>query len=249
MARIPIGVELVRRGVVTDAQIRQAIEYQKENKGEKLGDIIQKLNLVDEDRLLQAFGEIFGFPPKKLTLASVELDPRQFYSFDIAKETLSLPFATDGDKCKVVFADPTDKKAQKQISLLLLSKGFTLEPYIGFKDNILSIVKDLENVNETDISEASDITSLIDTIIKSGMEKRASDIHIEPLENQVRIRYRIDGRLITVATLDKKKQNIIIGRLKAISNMHQEKQTSQDGRIIMYSDYNIRVSSQKNVQR
>ena len=79
------------------------------------------------------------------------------------------------------------------------------------------------------------------------MEKRASDIHIEPLEDAIRVRYRIDGNLITAATIEKDKQSQLTGRLKAISNMHQEKQESQDGRILMYPDYNIRVSSQKNV--
>ena len=54
------------------------------------------------------------------------------------------------------------------------------------------------------------------------MEKRASDIHIEPLENLLRVRYRIDGQLVTAVEIEKKKQTQIIGRLKAISNMHQE---------------------------
>ena len=79
------------------------------------------------------------------------------------------------------------------------------------------------------------------------MERRASDIHIEPMLNKVRVRYRIDGELFTVANIEKGKQQQIIGRLKAISNMHQEKQESQDGRILLYDDYNIRVSSQPNV--
>lgn len=67
------------------------------------------------------------------------------------------------------------------------------------------------------------------------------------MQKEVRVRYRIDGVLITAATIEKDKQNQIIGRLKAISNMHQEKQDSQDGRILLYDDYNIRVSSQPNV--
>ena len=79
------------------------------------------------------------------------------------------------------------------------------------------------------------------------MEKRASDIHFEPMQDSLRIRYRIDGKLITAITLENEKQTQIIGRLKAISNMHQEKQEAQDGRILLYPEYNIRVSSQKNV--
>jgi len=79
------------------------------------------------------------------------------------------------------------------------------------------------------------------------MKQRASDIHVEPMEDYLRVRYRIDGILVDVAHIDKEKQTQIIGRLKSISNMHQEKQEPQDGRIIMYPDYNIRVSSQKNI--
>jgi len=88
---------------------------------------------------------------------------------------------------------------------------------------------------------------MMDTIIREGMKKRASDIHIEPLRDEIRVRYRIDGELYTEAKIAKDKQSQVIGRLKAISNMHQEKQESQDGRILLYDDYNIRVSSQKNV--
>ena len=66
-------------------------------------------------------------------------------------------------------------------------------------------------------------------------------------ENEVRVRYRVDGELITVAQISKEKQSQIIGRIKAISNMYQEKQESQDGRIVDYPEYNIRVSSQKNI--
>lgn len=67
------------------------------------------------------------------------------------------------------------------------------------------------------------------------------------MENKVRVRYRIDGELFTAANISKEKEPQIVGRLKAISNMHQEKQESQDGRILLYDDYNIRVSSQPNV--
>ena len=67
------------------------------------------------------------------------------------------------------------------------------------------------------------------------------------MENNLRVRYRIDGELYTVADIPKEKQAQTIGRLKAISNMYQEKQEDQDGRIIIYPDYNIRVSSQKNI--
>lgn len=122
-----------------------------------------------------------------------------------------------------------------------------MEKYITFDSNIEKILISMQGKETDDINSSSDITGLIDTIIKKAMDKRASDIHFEPMEDELRIRYRIDGELFTAGNLDKEKQAQVIGRLKAISNMHQEKQESQDGRILLYPDYNIRVSSQKNV--
>ena len=81
----------------------------------------------------------------------------------------------------------------------------------------------------------------------TGIEKRASDIHIEPMEEKIRVRYRIDGELITITELPKDRQSNIIGRLKSISNMYQEITYDQDGSINTYDNYSIRVSSQKTV--
>ena len=132
----------------------------------------------------------------------------------------------------------------------MLNKGLVLDPHIAFKANVEEILERFEakvSQNIEKIEENDTATEIIDNLIKLAIEKRASDIHIEPQADSVRIRFRIDGELIVIATLPKEKQPQIIGRLKAISNMHQEKQDSQDGRIVLYPDYNIRVSSQKNI--
>ena len=134
--------------------------------------------------------------------------------------------------------------------MLMLNKGLIMEPYITFESDIDKYLATIESSQSNILKsegQANSITSLVDNLIRNGFEKRASDIHIEPLENIVRVRFRIDGELYTVAEIEKEKQPQIIGRLKAISNMHQEKQESQDGRILLYEDYNIRVSSQKNI--
>ena len=125
-----------------------------------------------------------------------------------------------------------------------------MESYITFESDIDKILQSLEgtSVESFEGNGRNDtVTTLIDSIIKTGIQRRASDIHIEPMNNKVRVRYRVDGELFTATDIDKSKQNQVIGRLKAISNMHQEKQESQDGRILLYDDYNIRVSSQPNV--
>ena len=166
---------------------------------------------------------------------------------DMAKKNRAIPFEVGAGKIKVCFSDGTNKKMIDAMKLLFLNKGLVMDKYITFDSNIERILNSIGGTASENIDVTADISGLVDSIIKTAMEKRASDIHIEPLEDSVRVRYRIDGELISAATIEKDKQAQLIGRLKAISNMHQEKQEAQDGRIIMYPDYNIRVSSQKNV--
>ena len=245
--RQPLGIELVRRGIVKQEDIAEALEYQRTHPKEKLGDILNELKLADSEKLLHAMGEIIGEKVIYLTDTDVKLDITKYISIDIAKQTNAVPFEIDNGIIKVCFADISNKQQVETVRLLMLNKGLVMERYITFKSNIKQVINTLSTVSTDSIDTDATGTTIVDNIIRSAMAKRSSDIHVEPLEDSVRIRYRIDGRLFTVAKIDKEKQAQIIGRLKAISNMHQEKQEPQDGRIIMYPDYNIRVSSQRNI--
>ena len=246
----PIGVELVRRGVVTEEDIEKALEYQRKNPKMKLGDILYELDVCDPNTLIAAMGEILGAKGILLTNSIIKININDYISSDIAKKNQAIPFDISNGKIKVCFPNTIENSQMNEVRLLLLNKG--LVPYITFEQQIKKVLKSLDGEVSTDITLAGNndntsITELVDSIIKTGMERRASDIHIEPQENDLRIRYRIDGELYTAATIKKDKQAQVIGRLKAISNMHQEKQEAQDGRILLYEDYNIRVSSQPNV--
>ena len=246
--KAPIGVELVRRGIVKEADIEAALSYQKEHPDKKLVDILNILNICPQSALIAAMGDILGEKVIIFVKEMIKVDMTKYYSIDIAKACKAIIFEVIGNKAKVCFSDTSNKRAIEQIRLILLNKGLIMDRYLTFESNILEVFKSIDLNVEEDINPTSaDVTGLIDTILKIGMEKRASDIHIEPLEDKVRVRYRIDGELVTAANIDKEKQAQIVGRLKAISNMHQEKQESQDRRILLYPDYNIRVSSQKNV--
>lgn len=245
--RLPIGIELVRRGLVTEEDVDKAVEYQKSHPAKKIGDIIKILGLCDEYRLIEAIGDIIGEKSILLGMSDIQINFADYISLDVAKQCLAIPFDISNGRIKVCFADTSNTKSIEIVRLLLLNKGLVMEKYISFESNIENVLRALEGKASDNINELQDVTTLIDNIIKTGITKRASDIHVEPQESNVRIRYRIDGELITVANIAKEKQSQIIGRLKAISNMHQEKQEAQDGRILMYQDYNIRVSSQKNI--
>ncbi len=253
--RQPIGVELVKRGVLTSQDIEQALQYQREHQDKKLGDILYLLNLCNKDILIKNIGEILGIKGIFLTEENIKIKPTDYLPLDVLKSNKCIPFEIDNGKIKVCFADGTRGNKIDSVRLTLLSKGLIMEQYITFENEIEKILNNLNSVSRTSFNSVSSpynpvagtIVELVDSIIKKGMEKRASDIHIEPLANEVRIRYRIDGLLFDEMKISKDKQQQVIGRLKAISNMHQEKQESQDGRILMYDDYNIRVSSQPNV--
>ncbi len=248
--RQPIGVELVKRGIVTEGDIERALDYQKQHPSRKIGDILYILDVCDPNKLIQAIGEILGTRGIILNNRTLKLDVTKYISLDVAKRNKAIPFEIEAGKVKVCFANTVNSRAMEAVRLLMLNKGLVMEEYITFEPDIERILKSYEGIatdNLTNTGRNDSITSLVDSIIKTGMERRASDIHIEPMQNKVRVRYRIDGELFTAANIAKEKQSQLIGRLKAISNMHQEKQESQDGRILMYDDYNIRVSSQPNV--
>lgn len=247
--RQPIGVELVKRGVVTETDIEKALDYQREHPSKKLGDILYILNVTDNEKLIETIGEIIGTKGVILNGKTIKVKLTDYISLDVAKANKAIPFEIVSGRIKVCFPSTVNSKAMDSVRLLLLNKGLVMESYITFESDIDKILKSLEGVatSNLEVSRNETVTSMVDSIIKSGMERRASDIHIEPMKDKVRVRYRIDGELFTAANVDKEKQNQIIGRLKAISNMHQEKQESQDGRILLYDEYNIRVSSQPNV--
>ena len=244
--RQPIGIELVKRGIVTEEDIERALAYQKAEPKKKLGDILNILRVCDSNVLINAIGEILEEKAIYLKEEDIKVNVLDYISMDIIKQYKAIPFDENSGKVKVCFADTSNRRAIETIRLLLLNKGLIMEKYITFETNVDLILNSFEGYSEN-INLNADVSGFIDSVIKTAMDKRASDIHIEPMQEGLRVRYRIDGKLIDAAHVEKERQAKIIGRLKAISNMHQEKQESQDGRIIMYPDYNIRVSSQKNI--
>ena len=247
--RQPIGVELVKRQIVTENDIERALEYQRQHPSKKIGDILYILDVCDPYKLIEAIGDILGTKGILLTNRNMKVRLTDYMSLDVAQKHKTIPYEVRSGKGKVCFANTVNDRSMETVRLLFLNKGLVMENYITFESDIERILKSLEGTATGNLAEAKNdtITSLVDSIIKTGIERRASDIHIEPMQDKVRVRYRIDGELFTAANIDKSKQSQLIGRLKAISNMHQEKQESQDGRILLYDDYNIRVSSQPNV--
>ena len=247
----PLGIELVKRGIVTGTDIEKALKYQETHRSRRIGDVLYILKAADPELLINAVAEILGKKGKYLDFDDMRIEPTDYIPFDVMKKNKAVPFAVEAGKIKVAFADvASSENSIKAIKMLMLNKGLVLDLYISFQTNVeefLQQYEDKSNENIEDIGGNETTTEIIDNIIKLAIEKRASDIHIEPQNDSVRVRFRIDGELFIITSIPKDRQAQLIGRLKAISNMHQEKQNSQDGRILIYPDFNIRVSSQKNI--
>ena len=245
--RQPLGIELVRRGIVSQQDIENALEFQRTHPSEKLGDILFEQNATgDVEGLLKNIGEILDEKTIMLTNYDIQVNVFDYISSDLMKQYLAVPFEVGEGTIKVCFASSNDKSVVDSVRMLMLNKGLVMEGYITFRPVIEKIIRQL-TTGSIKIDEDTNVTTIVDNIIRKAMEMRASDIHIEPMEDCVRVRYRIDGKMIEIVKIDKEKQTQIINRLKSLSNMHQEKQEAQDGRIVAYSDYNIRSSSQPNI--
>lgn len=243
----PLGVELINAGLLTEETLDQALKYQKQHPDLKIGEIVDILNLCPKEELLEVLAKKLG--ERAVILENnVDIDYLAYMSRDTVINNKAFPFSVSGNVIKVAFADPTNLQVVDTVKLQLLAKGLEMEKYVTLYSMIMNQVKNVKSVQDKFVNtDEKDTTVLVDNIILTAIKQRASDIHIEPMENKIRIRYRIDGDLVTVSELPKSRQAMLTGRIKSIANMHQEISTDQDGRINDYENYSIRVSTQKNI--
>ena len=138
--RQPIGIELVKRGVVTETDIQTALEYQKQHPDEKLGDIIHNLHLCDEKDLLQTLGDVIGEKIILLKPEHVKVKFDEYISPDVLRKNNAVLFDIEDGRAKVCFADTVNRRAIDTIRLLLLNRGLVMDKYITFKSNIEEVL-------------------------------------------------------------------------------------------------------------
>ena len=170
--RQPIGVELVKRGIVRQEDIEKALQYQRENPNRRLGDILHILNLCDSIILIEAIGEIIGTTGIMLTRNKIKINLEEYITLEMAKKEKVVPFEIINGKIKICFVDGVNNKNIDKIRLLMLNKGLIVEPYITFESEIENILDSLEQDTngELDISgQGNTVTQLVDNIIRTGI--------------------------------------------------------------------------------
>lgn len=266
-----LGDALVKSGRITEQQLEEALEVQKDKKL-KIGEALISLGFVTQDTINDLLCEQLGIEYVDLRKYEIDNDIVGLIKENVARKYLAIPFAKDSKQpnlLKVAMDNPADIMAIDDIGIIT---GMTIEPYLADANQINGILDKLygarkakaiaaqftqeqQNYENNDDDEAarkediesSPIVQLVRDIIEQAARQRASDIHIEPFEYEVRVRYRIDGVLREIISYEKSLYSAIVARLKVISGMDiSEKRKPQDGRITMTIDrkeYDIRVSN------
>ena len=249
-----LGNILVDAGKITDDQLQEALRAQKVL-GKKLGEILVENNSVTEDQIIEAIEEQTGI--KKIDLNNIDFDRKAISLIpqNLCNKYVLIPFGFSNNRIKVALVDPLNIFAIDDVTI---ATGFEIEAYISRKVDIKKFIevyytsqqvanaaKQLSkestenkaikiNVEDMDDVKNAPVVKMVEYLFKNAIEMKASDIHIEPFETEIRIRYRIDGRLQTVNTLGIDSQAPLVTRIKILANLNiAEKRIPQDGRIVV----------------
>jgi type IV pilus assembly protein PilB len=261
MIRKRLGDLLVESGLISAEQLEKALQEQKRSK-QKLGDVLLQQGYISETQLIEVLEFQLGIPHVSLFKYKFDQSLTSVITEAMAKRYQVIPLKKEGNKLMVAMADPLDYFA---IDDLRMSTGFQIEPAIATKDEIQrsiiryysvqesvnELMEDLsvdQEVMETELAdEDSPIVRLVNQLIQQAVQTRASDIHFDPQEDSLRVRFRVDGVLRTERTLLRHMTNIVTARLKIMANLNiAERRVPQDGRIKMeinMKEIDIRVST------
>jgi type IV pilus assembly protein PilB len=249
-----IGEMLLKGNLITQEQLRTALETQKTSR-ERIGSILVKAGTIKEPELLSFLGRQFNIPVVDLTKYEINPEVVRLLPEDMVQKNLALPINRVGAKLIVAVADPSNMaildaigfKTGYAVELVLASeKEITnainkfFDQSLEFKDIISELDDDLEIVqeDEVDLSDVergiddAPVVKLVNFILTDAIKRRSSDIHVEPYEKEFRVRYRIDGVLYEVMRPPMKMRNAISSRLKILASLDiAERRLPQDGRI------------------
>jgi len=257
---------LLKDGLVTAEDLNKAREETRRT-GLSLEKALEKLGFINEEDIARVKAAALGLPYVDLSDYLIDTELIKLLPEAIAHKYQAVPLFKIGNSITVGMIDPQDIVALDQIRrvcktdtvepVLVSEKGIQriLDSYYGVSGSIDDVVKSIDKEkmarSETkglaEIAEEAPIIKLVNIIITQAIRDRASDIHLEPEEENVRIRYRIDGLLHEVNLLPKRLQSAVTSRIKILSKMDiAENRKPQDGRIRLKmenKDIDIRVST------
>ena len=267
-AKVRIGDHLVSMGVISKDQLNVALQ-EKKISGKLLGEVLVDLGFITADTLSTFLAETSGFEvfdPKQTIIDGQAL---ALIDKETALRHKILPVSVEENELRIAMADPYDVVAMDTLRRFL-PKGMGFQPLVttaatlsdaidaayGYASSINDILKEIENKDERSLDLAGlteekaythPVVRLVNALIFEAVKMGASDLHFEPEENFVRLRYRVDGVLFTAQILHRQHWNAVSQRIKIMASLNiADKLSPQDGRIRMNvggRDVDFRVSS------
>jgi len=253
-----LGDILVRDGLITQDQLRKALAEQK-NTGMRLGYTLVKLGFIEETEITKMLARQYRMPAVDLSRFEVDQKIIKLIPPDIANKHTVLPLKREGRTLTVAIADPNNVTAIEDIKFItrcdifpVIAGEYTLknaiERYYQQSDaQLQNLLKSMEaeeadvevveeqqeeDVKATDLAEDAPVVKLINTLLTDAVKRGASDVHIEPFEHEMRVRYRVDGALQEVMKPPVKMRAALTSRVKIMAQLNiAERRVPQDGRI------------------
>jgi len=268
---LDIGAMLIKSSMITEDQLRGALATQKEEgHRERLGELLIRTGLISESQFLEILSKQLGISfvrsinDREIPEELLKKIPTRF-----AKKYHVLPLRLIGDEVEVITSDPLNTGVLDDVRILLempvrtsiapshiimeaINRSYdrvsTADTAIEELDsNVIDDTALNEPVDLLDSEDEAPIIRLVNSILYRSVKERASDIHIEPFEREVAVRFRIDGDLYDILKLPKRVQNSVASRIKLLGGLNiAEKRLPQDGRIrikIAGKDIDLRLST------
>lgn len=262
-----LGRLLIKNKLVTEEQLNQALSEQNDS-GKSLGRVLIETGVLTEGQLTSVLAEQIGIRYVDLDNHPVDPGAATLIDANLARRYMVVPIGFEDGRLVVAMADPTNVFALDDLRIMT---GLEIQPVVSTRDNIsgtidrylhseadmdeaLDEMPELEEIeageDEEELKEAggeAPIVKYVNLIISEAVQENASDVHIEPGEKDVRIRYRVDGVLHEVRTSPKRIHPGIVSRIKILANMNiAERRVPQDGRFgtrAAGKDVDLRVAS------
>lgn len=251
-----IGELLIEEGLIKAEQLKRALEEQQQT-GERIGFILVKLGFITEDDLVEVIARQFHVPAVNPSQLSISKEVLGLIPLNIVQKYHVIPFGLMGNTLNIALADPGDLFLIEDVRFLTrkailahVARESSIKEVIGryYEDEnfeeVLGILREeadaqlIEAAEDADLAlmegaaEQAPVVKLVNLILMDAIRKLASDIHIEPYEKFMRVRFRLDGVLYEIMRPPLQMKNAIISRLKIMSRLDiAERRLPQDGRI------------------
>jgi type IV pilus assembly protein PilB len=234
-------------GLVSDEQLQDALAEQQSSGG-KLGEVLVRELIVTEEQIASALAEQKGLAHINLTAVEIDPDVAALLPLRTARRRAIVPIKLEHDRLTLAMADPLDIEAIDEAEF---TTGFKVDPVVASASQVRFAVEkyiagtgalhelvvrdsaaDKSATRDADEDDGVAVVRIVNQIIREAVIERASDVHFEPSESSIRVRYRVDGVLREAATLPKTSQAELLSRIKVMADLDiTERRRPQDGRI------------------